>query len=138
DELYDLTARFPDINTLRLTQLTCDQRNVTGKEKHVGKMTMIGMYTIPKPVDELLRKLNIDGHYMVGAKTTRGNSGSDRFRFRTQFTTQVDLEKLPPNDFELRLPEVSEDKPERALPGGNRRPGRVVPNRNGRPGGDQP
>lgn len=116
DEIYDLTDRFPDTNTIRLTNLKCEQRNVTGKDKYVGKMTLTGIVNRTlRPVDELMVQLNKDGHLMVGAKDTKGNTSTDRARFPTQFTSQVDIEKLPPNQFERRLPEGSaEDKPERS------------------------
>jgi len=96
--------------------LKCEQRNVTGKDKYVGKMTLTGIVNRTlRPVDELMVQLNKDGHLMVGAKDTKGNTSTDRARFPTQFTSQVDIEKLPPNQFERRLPEGSaEDKPERS------------------------
>ncbi len=124
DELYDLTDRFPEPNTVRLTQLSFDRLTRTAKEKHAGTMTLKGITTASEPVDRLLSRIDGDGHYRVGPKEAGPNRGGIDRNFGQQFTTKVDVEKVPPSRYSRRLPDPPPDgvgaSRQGQLPGGPR------------------
>jgi hypothetical protein len=106
DELYDLTDRFPDTNSLRLTQLQGEPNKDHGpKDKHVGRMSLTVLSTDDqRPADTLIARMVDDGSYRVHAKTINRNLGIDRLRFSQQFTAKVDIEPRPPTKYSRRLP----------------------------------
>jgi Tfp pilus assembly PilM family ATPase len=125
DELYDLTARFPDPNKLFLMQMTGNPVSATTKsrDKYVGRMTLKGGMTLdPEPVDDLVADLARDGHYNVPAKQDARNTAVDTRRFPRQFTLTVGVEKLPPARFvrQLEVQPGEQRQPDR----GGRGPGR--------------
>jgi Tfp pilus assembly PilM family ATPase len=122
DEIYDLTSRFPDTETIRLTSLAgaplahSTQTKRVGKpvpgtkpsdedqNKNVAKLTLNGITTEdPKAVKDLQARFVEDGHYMVEPKFTARNTGPDRTRFQQQFTTHIEIEKQSPEKYERRL-----------------------------------
>jgi hypothetical protein len=107
DELYDLTDRFPDSNNLRLVQLTGEPMARTAKSKYIGKLALKGVATAdPKPIDRLMENLAKDSpHLRVEPKFLSPNVGQDRFLYPQQFTSKVDLERLPPTKYVRRIPE---------------------------------
>jgi hypothetical protein len=106
DELYDLTDRSPDPNSLRVLQLTGDPLTRKGKDKLAARMTLKGITSSDfQPVDRLMNELVQDGHYRVEPKVLSRNTGVDRFRFPQQFTTRVDVEKLAPGQYTRRITE---------------------------------
>jgi Tfp pilus assembly PilM family ATPase len=111
DEIYDLTERFPDDDSIRLTLLTGDPLTRTAQNRYVAKMAVKGI-TIEDltGLNHLMHELVRDGHYRVLPKEVSPNrgGGQDRFRYRQQFTTRVDLEKQPPTKYVLRLPALPE------------------------------
>lgn len=129
DEFYDLTDRFPEPNNIRLVQFLADpiQRTAKDKDKHVARITLKGLTTDDyKDVTTLISRLVEDGHYRVDPKQLQRNqSGLERFRFGTQFTTKVDVEKQPPSGFTRRLTAAPPEETDR----------RRGPGRRGAPGG---
>jgi Tfp pilus assembly PilM family ATPase len=117
DELYDLTDRITDTNNLRLVQLMARPLTVpaTGKGKnsprYVAQVSLKGItgddYQV---VDTLISELVTDGHYRVEPKQVKRNTGVERFRFREEFTTKLDLEKRPPTAYVRRLSAAEADK----------------------------
>ncbi len=121
DELYDLTARFPDMESIRLTSLTgdqvahatptrtttptSDQLNPNASNKYVAKLTLNGTTTgDDQAVNDLLKRFVEDGHYYVDPKQTSQNTGSDRQRFRQQFIAHMQIEKQPAEKYVRHLP----------------------------------
>lgn len=125
DELYDLTARFPDTETIRLTSLTGDPKTRTtgtkrpvrpaprngnaaeeDQDKSVAKLTLVGVTTEEdQAIKALMKRFDEDKHYAVEPKSTSTNTGADRTRFRQQFTMHVGIEKPPPDKYVRRLAE---------------------------------
>jgi Tfp pilus assembly PilM family ATPase len=128
DELYDLTSRFPDTESIRLislngaplthsTQTKRSAKPVPGaktsdedQSKAVAKLTLNGITTEdPRAVKSLQERFVTDGHYMVEPKLQARNTGADRTRFQQQFTAHIEIEKQPPDKYERRLLEDEGD-----------------------------
>jgi Tfp pilus assembly PilM family ATPase len=143
DELYDLTARFPDTETVRLTSLRGDPithttpKSITQASdalahnptnRQVAKLTLNGITTEAQAVKTLNDRFVGDGHYHVDPKQTSRNTGPERGRFQEQFTAHIDIEKPTPDKYVRRLPEDSgageERRFERRRDGNSRRGGR--------------
>jgi Tfp pilus assembly PilM family ATPase len=109
DELYDLAARFPDPNTLRLVRLTLNPVPRTARtvgKSYSARMELTGITRDDsQPVNDLMAELVKDGHYNVKPKElTRNSTGQDRFSgFSQQFKLPVDVEKVGPEKYHRRL-----------------------------------
>jgi hypothetical protein len=133
DELYDLTERFPDTASIRLTSLKAQPKTKTAKDKDVAHVTLTGVVVSDyvKVLMALQRKLEDESHYRVEGYTTTPNRGADRIRFRSQFTTPLNIAKRQPNEYTVRLPEPTEPqrpggRPSFPRPGGRMRlPGNI-------------
>jgi Tfp pilus assembly PilM family ATPase/Tfp pilus assembly protein PilN len=122
DELYDLTARFPDTETIRLTSLSGDPvthaaqnrstspasgpSNQSAQNKAVAKLSLNGVTTRDdRAINELLKRFAEDGHYpVVDPKQTSQNTGTERARFQQQFNAHMEIEKQPPDKYVRQLP----------------------------------
>ncbi|HLJ93244.1 MAG TPA: hypothetical protein VKU02_08650 [Gemmataceae bacterium] len=147
DELYDLTARFPDTDSIRLTSLTGDQLthitptktatpggdslNTGAQNKYVAKLTLNGTTTgDDQAVNDLLKRFVEDGHYYVDPKQTSQNAGPDRARFRQQFIAHMQIEMQPAEKYVRHLPEdegMKSDRSNNRRRGGNRQFGKGRP-----------
>jgi hypothetical protein len=121
DELYDLTDRVADTETIRVVSLTMEPLALTAKpgngHKHVGRISMKGITTDDyQVVDALLSQLVADRHYRVEPKQLKRNTGIDRFRFRQEFATRFDIEKRSPEEYIRRLPARGENDTGRGGP----------------------
>jgi hypothetical protein len=117
DELYDLTDRFPNPNNVRLVQFTGDPMTHTAKNAHVARITLKGiMNNDYQALNQLESRLVNDGHYRVEPKVLGRNTAADRFRFPQQFTTRVEVEKLPPDKYVRRLTPPSADDSSTGFP----------------------
>lgn len=117
DELYDLTERFPDADSLRLVQFTGDPHTRGPKDPHVAGLTLKGMAASDyRALDGLMSRLVEDRHYAVGPKQLGRNTigGADRFRFPQQFTAHIEVERQPAERYTARLPEPSREDGPRA------------------------
>jgi hypothetical protein len=105
DELYDLTDRFPDPNSVRLIHLAADPLTHTAKDDHVARITLEGIATDdPKELDSFLAHLRADGHYGVDPKVVGPNLlRVDRFRFSRQFKSALTVKNREPNEYQLIL-----------------------------------
>jgi Tfp pilus assembly PilM family ATPase len=121
DELYDLTDRFPDDNSIRLVQLTGEPIARTAKSKYIGKLALKGVGTDNHdPIDKLFDNLAKDGHLRVAPKILTPNVGNDRRWYSQQFTSKVDIERLQPSKYVRRIPEPDPlDRRNRGRPQGN-------------------
>jgi Tfp pilus assembly PilM family ATPase len=105
DELYDLTDRFPETQTMRLTQFSGTTVDYKGKgNTFVGRLDLEGITrSDSRSVDLLVQSLNQDPHYRTSSPLSNVRSTIDRRNFPIKFMTKLDLEKLPPRDFTRRL-----------------------------------
>jgi Tfp pilus assembly PilM family ATPase len=143
DELYDLTVRFPDTETIRLTSLRGDPVTHTAPKtiiqpadalgrntasKQVAKLTLNGITAQVQAVKTLNDRFVDDAHYHVDAKQTSRNTGPERGRFQEQFIAHIEIEKPTPDKYVRRLPEDNgaggERRFERRRDGSGRRGGR--------------
>lgn len=96
DELYDLNARIPNVDSLRVTSITTEplQRgDGKSKSKAIAKLTVKGKLLdrreVRKSFDELVSKFSTEAHYTV-TKTTVDND---------KFTLEVEVERRAPSDY---------------------------------------
>lgn len=82
-------------------------------------------------VNQLENHLVEDSHYRVEPKVVSRTQGTGRFQFPYQFTTRLELEKLPPERFTLQIPVQDPESAKR-----NRQRDESFPD--GGFGGDQP
>jgi Tfp pilus assembly PilM family ATPase len=100
DELYDLTARFPYLQNLRITHLTAGPApkktgKDAGKEPYVGRIMLSGLVPPEEStlVNTLVETINRDSH----CRATLG-------RLKVpDFSVQIDLAKRPPGRYVERL-----------------------------------
>jgi hypothetical protein len=96
DELYDLTDRIPDVNALRITQLTAEPTTRTAKVKYMARITLKGTYAGTegrKVLDQLIDGFKQDGYYSSEAPKVVGS----------QFTLVVNVERRPPAEYKHTL-----------------------------------
>jgi Tfp pilus assembly PilM family ATPase len=102
DEFYDLTARFKDNDRMRLVQITGNAlESKSDRGKYVANLTINGVYSDPRPMDEFKRLLSLEGAYDVPPMTLKANQGPDRFRFAQTFEAKLNLLKRPKEKYEL-------------------------------------
>ena len=97
DELYDLTDRIPNVNALRITQITTEPVTRTAKDRYVARITLKGNYYDDpgrKALEDLIDGFKKDGYYSPEAPKVQGN----------QFTLTVKVERRPPADYTRTLP----------------------------------
>jgi Tfp pilus assembly PilM family ATPase len=113
DELYDLTYRIGDVNSLRITEVRYEQTRelktdakskAKDKEKTnelMGRLTIKGKLTDPKdhkPLDKFIDEFQKDGTYYKVAQAPRLEGAN--------FTLTFNVRRHPPGKFEHTLPEV--------------------------------
>lgn len=109
DELYDLTARFPDPSGTEVTQLIGQpfQQAKNSKLLHVAELQLTIFTDTSKTVDTLIIDMQHDKHYSVGAKQSKGSiSGPGSFsnvRKNLQFLFKTQIEHREPNEYSLKL-----------------------------------
>lgn len=106
DELYDLTARIPDLTKLRIVQLLADPIAVAGpaqpgKKQYVGRITLKGLVTRDsKPLSQFMNELTVENNYRVDANNITANLlGIERGTFSNQFITKYEVEKRTPSSY---------------------------------------
>jgi Tfp pilus assembly PilM family ATPase len=116
DELYEYTERFPDPKNVQLVQLSANPLTRSARDKYAARLSVTGIIRDDyKQIDRLLDALAEDGFRRSDPKTLGPNRSVDRFSFPQQFTTSIDVQKVPPNKYIRRLP----DPPERGRLGGD-------------------
>lgn len=120
DELYDLTARIPDVNALRVTEIQAEPLPRNDKSKAVAKATikgkLLGKSNPRQALDELVTRFRQDGYYSVSPPSVE----KDKFSLVVQierrgpdkYTQAVKVEKLAPQAA-TKTPEKS--APEKAI-----------------------
>jgi hypothetical protein len=148
DELYDLTHRFPDTESIRLTSLIGEpiphtaqtkrpvkpvrSGNATEEEqdRSVAKLSLSGVTAADDTaIDDLNKRFVDDGHYHVDPKQTSSNTSADKNLFPQQFMAHVRIEKPSPDKYMRRLDVAADES------FGSERSGSRRRNGNGRPFG---
>jgi hypothetical protein len=102
DELYDLAARIPDVNLLRIHSITVETLPRTASSRFVSKATIKGELrgrgNPRKVLDQLISQSGKDGFYSPEAPKVEGN----------QFTLVVNVERRAPDEYKYILKDVTE------------------------------
>ncbi|HWY88286.1 MAG TPA: hypothetical protein VNX28_16360, partial [Gemmataceae bacterium] len=115
DELYDLTARFPDLKGFRITSLTANtSKKTTNKDKYVASMTLTGVapaVDIDKitKVNELVAEINKSPSLRASIQDSK-HVGVNQVSFQLK----VDLMHRPPEKYTMHL-EVPDQDDEDAI-----------------------
>jgi hypothetical protein len=101
DELYDLTHRIPNVNALRVKQITLAHASRSATSQHVAQITIKGTLLDPrdprKALDQLVAQFTRDGAYSPQAPIVKGN----------EFTLVVNVERRPPGSYKREIQGVS-------------------------------
>jgi Tfp pilus assembly PilM family ATPase len=102
DEGYDLTARIPNVNTLRIKSLTAESLPRSPTSKFVAKLTITGELldrrNRRKPLDELVTRFRKDVYYTPDPPRVDGD----------QFTLVVFVERRAPSAYSYVLKDVTD------------------------------
>src|SRR5262249_48831667 len=101
DELYDMTARVPDINKIRIINFSTSViEDPSGKKKQVAAINLKGINTNDNlVVDKMMNDISLETSYRFPGRNLMPNTTVDRFRFPQAFTTRIELEKRPPDKY---------------------------------------
>ena len=103
DELYDLTDRIPDVNALRITQLTMEPTTRAAKVEYSAHIILRGTFVGNegrKALDQLIDGFKQDGYYSSEGPKVVGN----------QFTLTVKVERRPPSAYNKHKLKSAPDK----------------------------
>ncbi len=93
DELFEIAARIPDVEALRVTQWTAEPLPKNSKSKYLARVRIRGtLRDGRKPLDQLVDDLKKDGHYAPEAPVTTGN----------QFELVVEVERRAPGEYKQK------------------------------------
>jgi hypothetical protein len=101
DELYDLTARIPDANALRITSLAAEQITRTAKSIYTAKITIKGSFVGNEgrnALDQLIDAFKHDGYYSPEPPNVTGQD----------FKLVVNVERRPPTEYHHTLKHTPE------------------------------
>lgn len=97
DELYDLTARIPDVNLLRITSVATEPLVRTPKSKAAARVTikgtLLGRTSPRKPLDQLVSQFSKEGYYTAEAPKVENDT----------FTLVLLAERRGPADYKAAL-----------------------------------
>jgi Tfp pilus assembly protein PilN len=100
DELYDITARVPDINKLRVTNIqTSVVDDPSHKKKQVAAISLKGISTDSVPVDRFMSEWSKEPSYQVPGPTKSPNRAIERQRFPQAFVNKIEVEKRTPDKY---------------------------------------
>ncbi|MFO0879230.1 MAG: hypothetical protein U0840_17940 [Gemmataceae bacterium] len=99
DELYELTARIPDVNALRITNINAEPLTRNPKSRAVAKATLKGKLLSSsnprRPLDQLVSQFNKEGFYSTEAPKVE----------KDEFTLVVYFERRSPSDYKALIKE---------------------------------
>ncbi len=103
DELYDLASKAPDLNKLRITQLSLDPspKGAAAKKQYVGRVSIDGLVGADETAfKQFMAELQSNPHYIVEAPAKKPvGFTADRRTFSHQFSTKFDLTQRAPEQF---------------------------------------
>jgi hypothetical protein len=105
EELYNLTARFPDVTKLRLTELTAEPLQLAPPQpgrlveatKPVAQVKLKGLSTDDGPLSTLMRELVKDAARVNPKQIAPNTTGTSRRQFAQQWSTSYQLTHETPN-----------------------------------------
>ena len=123
DELYDMTARVPDVNKIRVLQFQGTQLatvDPAGKNKHVGALKITGIRTSDHtPLDKLMSELHQESAFysapLLDSKENRLSAGPERFTYPVQFTIHFEVLKRQTDRYSRTF--VAKAPPKKPKPG---------------------
>lgn len=134
DELYDLTHRFPELDSARLVQFEgAEKRRETRRRrpgepakkgpKYVADVKLVIQASSGKYADMLISAIRKDEHFNVEPKRQRGLTGEKRDKMRQVYEVTAEVAAHTPEDYKLRLKDLppEEKKPPRRRGGGGPR-----------------
>lgn len=104
DELYDLTARFPDPRYTEVVQLIGKPNETKNTNaKYVAEIELNIHTEGGKHVDDLANLMVQDRHYAIGSKLSKGAVSGGRGAFlnvkNQQFILKANIERRPPDQY---------------------------------------
>lgn len=111
DELFDMTDRIPDTDSLRLTELTAVAGDPAGRTRtaKLGRIAIKGISRDQRAIDYLRRQLEGESYFHnVEPTNPRGNPLFDRQRFPIGFQTGVRIDPRPPTKYVRQVEEPEE------------------------------
>jgi hypothetical protein len=106
DEMYDFTARFPDIKETAVMSLRADPLAVQkgAKVKNVARITLKLQTANAKHIDDLQAAMHQDKRYHNVKKEIKGGAGALGFgRFAQTYEIRTDIEKRPTSEYVRKL-----------------------------------
>jgi Tfp pilus assembly PilM family ATPase len=107
DELYDLTDRFPDVNSTRIEMIRGNLRepDKLAKVKHVGHMKIKVQTESDRLANSLHGAMVNDKYYEVSKTPSKafGQAAANAGRMSLFYELNVDLEKRPASSYTRRL-----------------------------------
>lgn len=105
EELYNLTARFPDVTKLRLTELRGEPLQLAPPQpgrlveatKPVAQVKLKGLSTDDGPLSTLMRELVKDAARVNPKQIAPNTTGTSRRQFAQQWSTSYQLTHETPN-----------------------------------------
>jgi hypothetical protein len=122
DEMYDFTARFPDIKETTVLQFRAEPLAVqkAAKVKNVARITLKIQTADGKHVDDLQAAMHQDKRYHNVKKEIKGGAGALGFgRFAQTYEIRTDIEKRPPGEYVRKLTVPVPPKPGRGRDSGD-------------------
>jgi hypothetical protein len=112
DELYDLTARIPDANALRITSLAAEPIARTAKSMYTARITLKGSFVGPegrKALYQLIDAFKQDGYYSPEPPKEENSK---------TFILVVNVERRPPTEYHQHTLKHIPESPDNAGFGG--------------------
>jgi hypothetical protein len=105
DEMYDLAARFPDIDRARLEQLRAEPLAVQkgSKQKYVARIYLKVQTNDDKLMNNLQSAMTADKKYHNLKKDIKATTGGFRGGFRQTYELRADIERRPASDYVRKL-----------------------------------
>jgi Tfp pilus assembly PilM family ATPase/uncharacterized protein YdcH (DUF465 family) len=115
DEIYDLTARFPDIKNAQLEQFRVEPLAVQkgAKTKYVARMTLKVATDDDKLMNTLQSGMNADKKYHNLRKDIKPSTGGLRGGFSQVYELRADIERRPASEYVRKLTATVPSKPGR-------------------------
>jgi Tfp pilus assembly PilM family ATPase len=113
DELYDLTARFPDIKNAQIEQIRFEPVALQkgSKQKNVAKVYMKVLTNDEKLMNQLTGAMTADKRYHNLNKNIK--AASLRGGFAQQYEIRADIERRPANEYTRKLAATAPPRPAR-------------------------
>jgi Tfp pilus assembly PilM family ATPase len=115
DEVYDLTARFPDVDKARLEQFRAEPLTVQkgAKQKYVARVFLKVQTNDDKLMSHLQSGMSSDKRYHNLKKDIKATTGGFRGMFSQTYELRADLERRPATEYVRKLNATIPTRPAR-------------------------